>query len=81
MGNWDREQALRRENRERDKVKRELLAKYLYDLSKLTFMALVLGGIIAFLQGSMEARIFYIMIAFGGFVAAICVLGANKLIK
>ncbi|OAV73594.1 hypothetical protein Barb6_00088 [Bacteroidales bacterium Barb6] len=81
MGNWDREQALRRERREREKVKKELLAKYLYDLSKLTFTALVLGGIIAFLQGSMEAQVFYTMIIFGSLVATICVLGANKLIK
>lgn len=81
MGNWDREQALRRERREREKVKKELLAKYLYDLSKLTFTALVLGGIIAFLQGSMEAQVFYTMITFGSLVATICVLGANKLIK
>ena len=38
------------ESRERAKCQRETLGKYFYDLSKLTFTALVLGGIAMLFQ-------------------------------
>ena len=43
-------QAARGESRERAKCQRETLGKYFYDLSKLTFTALVLGGIAMLFQ-------------------------------
>ena len=48
---YERErQAVRGESRERAKCQRETLGKYFYDLSKLTFTALVLGGIAMLFQ-------------------------------
>ena len=48
---YERErQAARGESRERAKCQRETLGKYFYDLSKLTFTALVLGGIAMLFQ-------------------------------
>ena len=50
MGNWERQQEEKQSGRERDKVRREKLAGYFFDLSKLIFAALVLGGSTPFLQ-------------------------------
>ena len=43
MGTWEKQQEVKREGREKDKIRREVLAKYFYDLSKLMFVAIVLG--------------------------------------
>ena len=45
MGNWSERQEVKKEGKEKDKVRREKLAGYFFDLSKLIFAALVLGGI------------------------------------
>lgn len=45
MGNWSERQEVKKEVKEKDKVRREKLAGYFFDLSKLIFAALVLGGI------------------------------------
>jgi hypothetical protein len=45
MGNWSEQQEIKREGKEKDKTRREKLANYFFDLSKLVFAALVLGGI------------------------------------
>lgn len=45
MGNWSKQQVIKEETKERDKTRKENIAKYYLDLSKLTFVALVLGGI------------------------------------
>lgn len=44
MGNWEKQQDDNKDIRERDKVSRENLGKFFYDLAKLTFAAMVLGG-------------------------------------
>ena len=48
MGKWSLIQELNKEKKERDKVRNEKLAGYFLNLSKLTFVALVLGGITPF---------------------------------
>ena len=45
MGNWSLIQELKKEKKERDKVRNEKLAGYFLNLSQLTFVALVLGGV------------------------------------
>ena len=45
MGKWSLIQELNKEKKERDKVRNEKLAGYFLNLSQLTFVALVLGGI------------------------------------
>ena len=45
MGKWIEKQDLKKETKERDKVRKEKLAGYFLNLSQLTFVALVLGGI------------------------------------
>ena len=45
MGNWSDKQEIKKEVKEKDKVRRETLGKFFYDLAKLTFAAIVLGGL------------------------------------
>ena len=45
MGNWSQQQELKKEAKEKDKIRKEKLASYFLNLSQLTFVALVLGGI------------------------------------
>ncbi|MDD2952746.1 MAG: hypothetical protein PHC95_06250 [Parabacteroides sp.] len=45
MGNWSEQQEARKETKEKDKVRREKLAGFFFNLAQLTFAALVLGGI------------------------------------
>ncbi len=47
MGNWEKQQDAKREERDRDKSRRENLGKFFYDLAKLTFAGLVVGGIVS----------------------------------
>lgn len=64
---------------EMKKLKKETMAKYFYDLSKLTFTAMVLGGTISFLQGT---EIKWIIIAIiGGFLAIVLASIGNNILK
>lgn len=46
MGNWSEQQDIKKEVKEKDKSRRENLGKFFYDLAKLTFAGVVIGGII-----------------------------------
>lgn len=52
VGNWSELQAIKQEGREKDKISRETLGKYFYDLSKLSFGAMVLGVIVPWFSKS-----------------------------
>ena len=45
MGKWIEQQDVKKEKKEKNKVRNEKLAGYFLNLSQLTFVALVLGGI------------------------------------
>ena len=64
MKEKDKRRDVRGESRERAKCQRETLGKYFYDLSKLTFTALVLGGIAMLFQS--EKNVFSVGLAFCG---------------
>ena len=51
MGSWERLQEAKTEAQEKDRTRRENIAKYYLDLSKLTFAALVLGSVICWRNG------------------------------
>jgi hypothetical protein len=46
MGNFSRQQEGKKDVREKDKTRREKLAGYFFDLSKLSFAGLVIGVVI-----------------------------------
>ena len=45
MGKWIEQQDVKKEKKEKSKIRREKIAGYFLNLSQLTFVALVLGGI------------------------------------
>ena len=52
MGKLKKQQAKCKPEKEKKSVQQETMGKYFYDLSKLTFAALVLGGTVSFFQGT-----------------------------
>lgn len=47
MSNFSKMQEEKKERKEKDKTRREKLAGYFFDLSKLSFAGLVVGGIVS----------------------------------
>lgn len=54
MGNWERKKEEKAEQKDRDRVSRETLGKFFYDLAKLVFTAMVLGGIVPLFMDSLK---------------------------
>ena len=54
MGNWSEQQEEKKEIKEKDKVRREKLAGYFFDLSKLSFAGLVIGGMVSIKPDSVD---------------------------
>ena len=46
MGNWEKQLEIKKVTKEKEKISRETLGKYFYDLSKLSFGAMVLGVVV-----------------------------------
>ena len=46
MGKWEQQLEVKKENKEKEKISRETLGRYFYDLSKLSFGAMVLGVVV-----------------------------------
>ena len=63
---------------EKQKVRKETMGKYFYDLSRLTFAAMVLGGIISFFQG-IEIKWCYVVLLGLIVVFAVARIGNNIL--
>lgn len=80
MGKWEKQLGEKLEGRERDKARRETLAKYFYDLSKLMFAAIVLGEILI-LQKDMKDPISWLMIILGCLLTYILAWIGNKILK
>lgn len=47
MGNFSKTQEEKKEIKDKDKTRREKLAGYFFDLSKLSFAGLVIGGMVS----------------------------------
>lgn len=80
MGNWGRKQEEKREGKEKDKVRREKLAGYFFDLSKLSFAGLVISIILPLLS-DVENIVMWIVAFFGLVLTASSALLANKILK
>lgn len=80
MGNWERKQEEKREGKEKDKVRREKLAGYFFDLSKLSFAGLVISIILPLLS-DVENIVMWIVAFFGLVLTASSALLANKILK
>ena len=61
MGNWSEQQEVRKEVKEKDKVRREKLASLFFDLCKVTYIVLVVGLPVTLFQNELYTN--YLMIA------------------
>lgn len=80
MGNWSEQQGVKKEIKEKDKTRKEKLAGYFFDLSKLIFAALVLGGITPFFT-NVSNGINWGTILLGGMSTYIFAVFANRILK
>ncbi len=80
MGNWSEKQEIKKERKEKDNTRREKLAGYFFDLSKLVFAALVLGGITP-LFTNVSNEINWSTIVLGIFSTYIFANFANRILK
>lgn len=81
MGNFSDRQNAKAEAKERDKTRKEKLAGYFFNLSQLTFTALVLGGMVLFFQGNEIGLKLIIMFVLGCILASILAMIGNDLLK
>ena len=80
MGNFSKIQAEHKEAREWDKTKKEVLAKYFFDLSKLVFTAIVLGGFVPIFTDR-YIYVNWVVITCGSFVTACFAIFAFQILK
>lgn len=80
MSNWSQQQEEKKATKEKDKIRRENLAKYFYDLSKLSFAGLVIGVVIPLYSNIADENNWYAATT-GIILATISALLANKILK
>lgn len=80
MGSWEKQQEVRKEIKEKDKVRKEKLAGYFYDLSKLSFAGLVIGVILPIFSNSNDENNWYAIVV-GIVLTSLSALLANKILK
>ena len=80
MGTWSQQQEVRKETKERDKTRKEKLAGYFFDLSKLSFAGLVIGIIIPLYSNFLDENNWYIAVT-GIVLTTLSALLANKILK
>ena len=80
MGNWSEKQDVKKEGKEKNKVRRETLGKFFYDLAKLTFAAIVLGGLTP-IYANMDNSTNWGLIIAGTIFTIIFSLIGNKILK
>ncbi|WP_455636092.1 DUF6722 family protein [Parabacteroides sp.] len=80
MGKWNDLQEQVREGKERNKVRKENLGKFFYDLAKLTFAGVVIGGIIM-LYGEPEMVTHWTRVVSGLIGTGMIAFFANRMFK
>ena len=80
MGIWSDQQEIKKEGKEKDKTRREKLAGYFFDLSKLSFAGLVISIILP-LFSNVENTILWLAALFGTVLTISSAMLANKILK
>lgn len=80
MGNWSNQQEIKKEGKEKDKMRREKLAAYFFDLSKLSFAGLVISIILP-LFSNVGNTILWLAVLFGTILTISSAMLANKILK
>lgn len=80
MGNWSERQEAKKEVKEKEKLSREALGKFFYDLAKISFTALVVGSVVS-VATQQERMEYWVLIFIGVFVTYIFSYIGYKIIK
>lgn len=80
MGHWSDQQEVKKEGKEKDKTRREKLAGYFFDLSKLSFAGLVVSIILP-LFSNVANIILWLAVLFGTILTISSAMLANKILK
>lgn len=80
MGNSAEAGKIKDEMKKRDATRREKLAGYFFDLSKLIFAGMVIGLILPLLSDTENAKM-WIIAVFGIILTTLSALLANKILK
>lgn len=82
--NWSEQQKAKEEHRkdykDKEKTSRDTLGKYFYDLSKLSFTALCLGGGVSLVSDTSNGN-YWTLIVFGAFASFIFAYIGYKILK
>ena len=84
MGRFEQQQEQKKEKKEKEKTRREALGKFYFDLAKLVFAALVLGGMLSLFQedsNTFASGNTYILMILGGVSTVGLVIVGNKILK
>lgn len=80
MGRFENQIKAREESKENDKLTRESLGKYFYDLAKVTFTAMVVGGAVAWISDAAK-EYSWKLLAIGCAATALLTYIGYKIIK
>ena len=81
MGNWSEQQEVRKEVKEKDKVRREKLGSLFYDLCKVTYTVLVIGLLVTLFQNELYTNYLMIALVVGVLVAFEFAKIGNNILK
>jgi len=80
MSEFGKSHEIRKERKEKDKVRREKLAGYFFDLSKLSFAGLVIGIVLPLFSDSQNS-VMWAVISLGCILTISSAMLANKILK
>lgn len=80
MGSWSEQQEVNKEVKEKDKVRREKLAGLFFDLAKLSFAGLVVGGIVS-MKPDVDITLDIYRVVIGGISTIIFIRIGNTILK
>ena len=81
MGKWIELQNQQQENKEKNKTRREKLAGFFFDLAKLCFATVVLGGFTPLFTNHANGDIRWEIILSGTAATVLFAVGANRILK
>lgn len=80
IGNWDKQQEDRKDTKEKNKIRREKLVGFFYDIAKLSFAGLVVGFVMPIFSDVKNENNWYV-IMIGIVLTVLSASLANKILK
>ena len=70
MGKWEKQLEVIKESKEKEKISRETLGKFFYDLAKTSFTIMVAGSAVSFFTNQ-EQSPYWLLLSVGVFVTIV----------